>query len=801
LRDKAVKPVKDKEKRTKRKRGDSTQKEERVLNEVLGILVVTVALLSAVSFFVGFDVDTLFAVKSVLFAALGYTAVIVPVLLGLLGVWMIWKLPAIPRVSVKILAGGLTVGLWLNWAKAAGAGWMSELPGEYSAGGGVISGPLMSALSSALSVSGAFFIVFAITLLFGKFALNISYLKVGRALQPKAMVVGRAIASVAKAAAGFVSARIAAAAEKRRAVVEEEKLRREKQAEAMAKKLMEEEAARAGAPQSFMDDDDSADEPEERRPQLKDKRKKERAQEEKSPEPAMKEPAKVAEEIKQTPPPAFVAKQTTAVMVDAEGKEETVVWRLPDPEEWLDAKPVVSEAAMDNTMRDKLEATLKNFQVPARIVNVVKGAAFTRFEIELEPGTKVSRIVTLETDIALSLATDSKTIRIEAPIPGKSAVGIEVPNKERAMVPFRKIFLDTEFRAFKKPLSFVLGEDIAGKPVFTNLMKMPHLLVAGSTNSGKSVCINGIICSMIAREFPSDLRLIMIDMKRVELTPYEGIPHLLTPVIKEAALAAAALRWVCEEMDRRYKVFAEAGVRDIAGYNKYVEDPAERMFRMVVIIDELADLMMVSSPNMNVENYICRITQLARATGIHVILATQRPDTKVITGTIKNNIPSRISFAVASQIDSRTVLDRKGAESLLGCGDMLYQPIDSNRMMRLQGAFVSDDEIKRLVLLWKTQTPPIYDTIKFSVGSGADIAGGGGGDSHNSEDENLYRQAVEIVVTTGQCSISMIQRRLRIGYNRAARLVDVMEERHVVGPYDGSRPREVLLSPEELETV
>lgn len=793
--------MKDKEKRTKRKRGDSTQKEERVLNEVLGILVVTVALLSAVSFFVGFDVDTLFAVKSVLFAALGYTAVIVPVLLGLLGVWMIWKLPAIPRVSVKILAGGLTVGLWLNWAKAAGAGWMSELPGEYSAGGGVISGPLMSALSSALSVSGAFFIVFAITLLFGKFALNISYLKVGRALQPKAMVVGRAIASVAKAAAGFVSARIAAAAEKRRAVVEEEKLRREKQAEAMAKKLMEEEAARAGAPQSFMDDDDSADEPEERRPQLKDKRKKERAQEEKSPEPAMKEPAKVAEEIKQTPPPAFVAKQTTAVMVDAEGKEETVVWRLPDPEEWLDAKPVVSEAAMDNTMRDKLEATLKNFQVPARIVNVVKGAAFTRFEIELEPGTKVSRIVTLETDIALSLATDSKTIRIEAPIPGKSAVGIEVPNKERAMVPFRKIFLDTEFRAFKKPLSFVLGEDIAGKPVFTNLMKMPHLLVAGSTNSGKSVCINGIICSMIAREFPSDLRLIMIDMKRVELTPYEGIPHLLTPVIKEAALAAAALRWVCEEMDRRYKVFAEAGVRDIAGYNKYVEDPAERMFRMVVIIDELADLMMVSSPNMNVENYICRITQLARATGIHVILATQRPDTKVITGTIKNNIPSRISFAVASQIDSRTVLDRKGAESLLGCGDMLYQPIDSNRMMRLQGAFVSDDEIKRLVLLWKTQTPPIYDTIKFSVGSGADIAGGGGGDSHNSEDENLYRQAVEIVVTTGQCSISMIQRRLRIGYNRAARLVDVMEERHVVGPYDGSRPREVLLSPEELETV
>jgi len=795
-----VKPVKEKEKRTKRKRGgDTAQKEERVINEVLGILVVTVALLSTVSFFVGFDVGTLYAVKSVLFAALGYTAVMVPVLLGLFGVWLIWKHPAIPRVSVKILAGGLMVGLWLNWAKAAGAGWMSELPGEYSAGGGVVSGPLMSALSSALSVSGAFLIVFAVSLLYGKFALNISYLKVGRALQPKAAVIGRAIASVAKAAAGFIGARIAAAAEKRRAAAEEERLRKDKQAEAMAKKLMEEEAARAGAPQSFMEDDDSSNELDEQRPTIKDRKKRERAQEEKSSEPAKRESVRAVEEIKQTPPPA--AKQTTAVMVDAEGKEETVIWRLPDPEEWLDAKPIVSEAAMDNTMRDKLEATLKNFQVPARIVNVVKGAAFTRFEIELEPGTKVSRIVTLETDIALSLATDSKTIRIEAPIPGKSAVGIEVPNKERAMVPFRKIFLDTEFRAFKKPLSFVLGEDIAGKPIFTNLMKMPHLLVAGSTNSGKSVCINGIICSMIAREFPTDLRLIMIDMKRVELTPYEGIPHLLTPVIKEAALAAAALRWVCEEMDRRYKVFAEAGVRDIAGYNKYVEDPAERMFRMVVIIDELADLMMVSSPNMNVENYICRITQLARATGIHVILATQRPDTKVITGTIKNNIPSRISFAVASQIDSRTVLDRKGAESLLGCGDMLYQPIDSNRMMRLQGAFVSDDEIKRLVSLWKTQTPPIYDTIKFSVGSGADIAGGGGGDSHNSEDENLYRQAVEIVVTTGQCSISMIQRRLRIGYNRAARLVDVMEERHVVGPYDGSRPREVLLSPEELETV
>jgi S-DNA-T family DNA segregation ATPase FtsK/SpoIIIE len=451
---------------------------------------------------------------------------------------------------------------------------------------------------------------------------------------------------------------------------------------------------------------------------------------------------------------------------------------------------------VDHSLRDRLDATLKSFSVPATITAVVQGASSTRFEVTLEPGVKVSRIVSLENDIALALASDSKMIRIEAPIPGKSAVGIEVPNRERAVVPMRKIFLSNEFqRNARGVLTFVLGENITGEPVWANLMKMPHLLVAGSTNSGKSVCLNCIISSILARNYPEDVRFIMMDMKRVELTPYNGIPHLLTEVVTEPDIAASALKWVTEEMDRRYRTFAEVGVRNIDGYNKLQEDHKDMLYRIVVIIDELADLMMVSSPSMNVELHICRIAQLARAVGIHMILATQRPDTKVITGTIKNNIPSRISFAVPTNVDSRTILDQKGAESLLGRGDMLYSPVDSTRLMRLQGSFVSDEECRNLVDFWKSQGE-VRPELRFK-GPEANMV------SENefvSEDEALYTKAVEVVATSGQASISMIQRKLRIGYNRAARLVELMEDRGVVGPYDGSRPREVLLTQSGFES-
>lgn len=777
--------------RKKRKEGKKAPgaNEEKILFEILGILVATIGVLSLVALFVGPEASTLYDIKQMCLNMFGYTSVIVPAIVILCGVWLVWRRGVLLRVMLHVFLTGLLVGAWMNWGVLASVGGVHLSAMDYERGGGAVSAYAVAGLTRAVSLPGVFMLLFAVVLIYGKLALGISYKKWFQKVEPYMVAFGKAAGAAAVKLSKLIKAKYQEKMEKRRAAAEALKAQRERELEEKARKLMEEEAARAAQPSSFMEDDaedtESAAAADETLKKIQtvdpgyeeDKSRKTRGKKKK----------------------AETERELEPVVQTAEDKDggATMLWRLPTPDDWLDKKIESSESLMDNAMRDKLEKTLQSFEVPAKIVNVVKGAAFTRFELELEPGTKVSRIVTLETDFALSLATDARSIRIEAPIPGKSAVGIEIPNKERAIVPMRAIFTDPEFVKNKKPLSFILGEDIVGKPVFTNIVKMPHLLVAGSTNSGKSVCLNCVITSIIAREFPTDVRFIMVDMKRVELTPYDGIPHLLTPVIKEASEAANALRWVCEEMDKRYKRFSEVGVRDIDGYNNYVEDPEERLFRLVVIIDELADLMMVSSPNMNVENYICRITQLARATGIHMILATQRPDTKVITGTIKNNIPSRISFAVASQIDSRTVLDRKGAESLLGRGDMLFMPVDSPRMMRLQGAFVSDGEVKRLVQFWKNQGQVEYG-MKFSVAGGG---GGGSGEGFDSEDETLYKQAVEIVVNTGQASISMLQRRLRIGYNRAARLVDVMEERHVVGPYDGSRPREVLLTPAGLDEI
>lgn len=778
-------------KKKKKAKGSGGQ-EEKILSEILGILVMTFALLSAASLFVGPEIGTLYAVKHVYFICFGYTAVMIPALIAVTGAWIIWRRPGLPKAIFHVLFIGLLIGAWINLARLFANGGVGLAEEDFIRGGGAVTAFLISGLSDAISRFGTAIVLFALVMIYAKLAFRISYAALGKKAAPYLVKTGRLLAMAAAAVERFFRNRVVVFVEKKRARIEARKAEREKEAEERARKLMEEEAARASNPQTFMDD-------EQERADLVSEIDEADAQDEEetisaegtgqSFEKETKPKKKTKKDTEKTAP------RTRVMSGDSDG-EGTVLWRLPAPDDWLDKNVGLTEATMDNTMRDKLEATLKSFKVPARISAVVKGAAFTRFELELEPGTKVAQIVTLENDIALSLATDSKAIRIETPIPGKSAIGIEVPNKERAIAHMRSLFLDPDFQKTRKPLSFVLGEDIVGRPVFTTLVKMPHLLVAGSTNSGKSVCINAMITSIIAREFPSEVRIIMVDMKRVELTPYDGIPHLLTPVVKEAAEAACALRWVCEEMDRRYKRFAGATVRDITGYNNYVKEPEEKMFRIIVIIDELADLMMVSSPNMNIENYICRITQLARATGIHVILATQRPDTKVITGTIKNNIPSRISFAVASQIDSRTVLDRKGAESLLGMGDMLFQPIDSNRMMRLQGAYVSDEEVRRLVKFWKDQGQVEYG-LKFSAPGGS----GGGGDSFETEDEALYKQAVEIVVNTGQASISMLQRRLRIGYNRSARLVDVMEERRVVGPYDGSRPREVLVTPAMLDEI
>lgn len=440
----------------------------------------------------------------------------------------------------------------------------------------------------------------------------------------------------------------------------------------------------------------------------------------------------------------------------------------------------------------KIEETINNFGIGASVSNINKGPAVTCYELLPEPGIKLSRIVSLSDNIALSLATSD--IRIEAPIPGKAAVGIEVPNKIKENVYLKEIVNSKEYRDSDSDLPLALGKNISGIPIVSSIDKMPHLLIAGATGSGKSVCINTIIMSLIYKSSPADVKLLLIDPKVVELNVYNGIPHLLIPVVTEAKKSASALNWAVQEMERRYKLFAKNNVRDITAYNhkfKNKEDE-ERLPKIVIIIDELADLMMVAANE--IEDYICRLAQMARAAGMHLIVATQRPSVDVITGTIKANIPSRISFAVSSQVDSRTILDMSGAEKLLGKGDMLFYPSFYNKPARLQGAFISDDEVVDIVNFLKAQD--ITDYNEDIIETVEETKNFNTGDS-----DKLLPEAIELVVNEGQASISLLQRRLRIGYARAARLVDEMELRGIVGGYEGSKPRKVLIDIEELENL
>ena len=441
-----------------------------------------------------------------------------------------------------------------------------------------------------------------------------------------------------------------------------------------------------------------------------------------------------------------------------------------------------------------LERTLNDFNVRAKVVNITCGPSVTRFELEPAPGVKVSRIVNLSDDLALKLAAPG--IRIE-PIPGKTAIGIEVPNLKNESVSFRSIIDCEVIKKSKNKLCVGLGKDIAGNIVTADLGKMPHLLVAGSTGSGKSVCINTIIASILFRAAPEEVRLILVDPKVVELTNYNGIPHLLTPVVTNAKQAASALHWAVVEMERRYSLFADNQVREINRYNEVVD---EKLPFIIIIIDELADLMMVAA--VDVEDAILRLAQKARAAGIHLILATQRPSVDVITGIIKANIPSRIAFAVSSQTDSRTILDMGGAEKLLGKGDMLFYPIGANRPQRVQGAFVSDEELDKLVNYIKSQSLPIAyseavttqelesDTKKSQIAVNND----------GMIEDELFEDAVRLVMDTRQASSSMLQRKFRIGYTRAARLVDTMEEYGIIGPAMGSKPRELIMNQSDIES-
>ncbi len=448
----------------------------------------------------------------------------------------------------------------------------------------------------------------------------------------------------------------------------------------------------------------------------------------------------------------------------------------------------------------RLQKTLYSFGVSAKVENVSVGPAITRYELKPAEGVRVSKIANLADDIALSLAAE--TIRIEAPIPGKQAVGIEVPNKENEIVPLRDIIDSDSFKNHKSKLAFALGKDVAGEEVVADIAKMPHVLIAGATGSGKSVCINTLIASIIYKAKPSEVKLVMVDPKVVELSVYNGIPHLLIPVVTDPKKAAGALAWAVQEMVNRYSLFASKNVRDIKGYNAALEEEGEgqKLPQIVIIIDELSDLMMVSPKD--VEDSICRLAQMARAAGMHLVIATQRPSVDVITGIIKANIPSRIAFSVSSQVDSRTILDMAGAEKLLGKGDMLFYPAGAPKPTRIQGAFISDKEVEKIVDFIKNNSEATYNDdilqqIENSNSTDKEI------DSQDEDDNTdpLLMDAIDVVVETGQASTSFIQRRFKVGYARAGRIIDQMEERGIISGFQGSKPREVLMTKERWEEL
>lgn len=547
------------------------------------------------------------------------------------------------------------------------------------------------------------------------------------------------------------------------------------------------------------------------------------AEPESDPEPALDRPkmihARVVEEEAEPPisprrlPRAPSHSEAAAAAVTAPGREaakpaqeqsrpagsgpdldgEPIQYQLP-PLSLLNRVVKGSGRAWEKEIVQKtrlLEDTLTNFGVKAEVKAVSHGPAITRFEVQPAPGVKVSRIANLADDIALSLA--AADVRIVAPIPGKAAVGIEVPNREITPVYLRGILESREFQEAPSKLTIALGQDIAGRPVVFDLERALHVLIAGATGSGKSVCINALICSLLFKARPDEVRLVLVDPKMVELTGYNGIPHLLAPVVTDPRRAAGSLRWLVREMENRYEKFAAAGVRDISRYNEWLNGRGEeRIPFIVVVIDELADLMTVAP--VDVEDAIQRLAQMARAAGIHLVVATQRPSVDVITGVIKANIPTRVAFAVSSQVDSRTILDGSGAEKLVGKGDMLFHPIGASKPVRVQGAFISEGELEALLAFIGDQAEPVYREDVLTAENGDDP-------SADEPDDDLFVAALRVVVESGQASVSMIQRRLRVGYTRAGRLIDMMEERGFVGPHQGSKPRDVHLTLEELREM
>ena len=518
------------------------------------------------------------------------------------------------------------------------------------------------------------------------------------------------------------------------------------------------------------------------------------------------EPEEEAAAMAPTPEPVAVAlghapaepdKPVMRVVAEAEDDLPEIEWKLPAIT-LLDTVTARRERMADEIKRNVkiIESTLTTFGVECKVVGVNPGPAVTQYEIQPGPGVQVKRITALQNDLSLALA--AAPLRIEAPIPGKSAVGIEVPNKAASLVTIREVIETAAFREGSNRLALGLGNDVSGQSIVADLTRMPHLLIAGATGQGKSVCINALITSLLFQVTPDHMRLLLIDPKRVELTGYNGLPHLALPVLVESHQAAAALRWAVAEMDRRYKLFSAEGVRNIAAYNdKATQRLARPLPYIVIVIDELADLMMVAAGE--IEELICRIAQLARAVGIHLIIATQRPSTDIITGLIKANIPSRIAFAVGSQVDSRVILDASGAEKLLGRGDMLYQPVDAGKPTRIQGAFVSDPEVENVVNFWKTQAPPRY--MEEILEEGAVSEWEGGERREERKLDPLFARSARAVAAEGAASVSLVQRKFNVGYSRAGRIVDQLADHRVIGAYQGSKSREVLMTLPDVDDL
>jgi S-DNA-T family DNA segregation ATPase FtsK/SpoIIIE len=512
-------------------------------------------------------------------------------------------------------------------------------------------------------------------------------------------------------------------------------------------------------------------------------------------EPA-REAVKAAAKTRDKPMGDDQAQAAMRVVAEPEDDLPEIDWKLPSIS-LLDTVTARRERMADEIKRNVkiIETTLSTFGVACKVIGVNPGPAVTQYEIQPGPGVQVKRITALSNDLSLALA--AAPLRIEAPIPGKSAVGIEVPNKSASLVTIREVLETAAFREGTHALALGLGNDVSGASIVSDLTRMPHLLIAGATGQGKSVCINALITSLLFQVTPEHLRLILIDPKRVELTGFNGLPHLALPVLVESHQAAAALRWAVAEMDRRYKMLSAEGVRNIASYNeKATQRLAKQLPYIVIVIDELADLMMVAAGE--IEELICRIAQLARAVGIHLVIATQRPSTDIITGLIKANIPSRIAFAVGSQVDSRVILDTGGAEKLLGRGDMLYQPVDAGKPTRIQGAFVSDPEVAAVVNFWKAQGGPRFMEEILEGGTGSEWERG---ETSERKLDPLFARAARAVAAEGSASVSLVQRKFNVGYSRAGRIVDQLAEHHVVGSYQGSKSREVLVTLPDVDEL